>query len=107
MSDKLVTIETMPCPDCGKEGKVENVSENGYKRWRAGDFIQNALPELSPEKREQMMTGMHPECWNRMFPPDPDECNGICMTGYDVGIPDPGIAYPHPDCPVHGDPKEH
>lgn len=29
--------------------------------------IQNALPEVPAAEREQMITGMHPECWNEMF----------------------------------------
>ncbi len=32
-----------------------------------------------------------------------DNCNGMCLTGSDVGVPYSGIAYPHPDCPEHGD----
>lgn len=32
-----------------------------------------------------------------------DNCNGMCLTGGDVGVPFEGIAYPHPDCPEHGD----
>jgi predicted nucleic acid-binding Zn ribbon protein len=35
------------------------------------------------------------------------ECNGICLTPADIGLPEyssAGIAYAHPDCPVHGDP---
>lgn len=34
--------------------------------------------------------------------PEP-ECNGICLSGADIGVPYGGIAYPHPDCPAHGD----
>lgn len=31
------------------------------------------------------------------------QCNGICLTGYDVGVPEyHGIAYAHPDCELHG-----
>lgn len=37
-----------------------------------------------------------------------DECNGICLTAADIGLPEysrPGeVAYAHPDCPEHGDP---
>lgn len=35
-----------------------------------------------------------------------DECNGICMSAADIGLDEYGsmIAYPHPDCPEHGDP---
>jgi hypothetical protein len=39
-----------------------------------------------------------------------DECNGICLTAADIGLPEysrPGeVAYAHPDCPAHGDPLE-
>lgn len=31
-------------------------------------------------------------------------CNGLCVTGADVGVPGPGIAYAHPACPEHGKP---
>lgn len=31
------------------------------------------------------------------------ECPGQCLTGYDIGLPSNAVAYPHPDCPVHGD----
>lgn len=37
------------------------------------------------------------------------ECNGICLTPADIGLPEyssAGIAYAHPDCPEHGDPQE-
>lgn len=34
-----------------------------------------------------------------------DECNGICLSGADLGVPEyGGVAYAHPDCPEHGDP---
>lgn len=38
-----------------------------------------------------------------------DECNGICLTPADIGLPEYshlGVAYAHPDCPEHGDPVE-
>jgi len=28
-------------------------------------------------------------------------CDGLCITGADIGIPGPGVAYPHPSCPEH------
>jgi hypothetical protein len=43
-------------------------------------------------------------CYDDCQPP---ECNGICLTGADLGVPEyGGIAYAHPDCPEHGDPLE-
>lgn len=35
------------------------------------------------------------------------ECNGICLSGADLGVPEyGGVAYPHPDCPEHGSPQD-
>lgn len=33
---------------------------------------------------------------------DPD-CNGICISGADVGVGGDLVAYPHPACPAHRD----
>lgn len=44
-----------------------------------------------------------------MISDDDSECNGICLTPADIGLPEyssAGIAYAHPDCPVHGYPQE-
>jgi len=30
------------------------------------------------------------------------QCSGICLSGYDVGVPSSQIAYAHPECPAHG-----
>lgn len=30
------------------------------------------------------------------------DCNGLCLTGYDIGIPSGQIAYAHPECDEHG-----
>ncbi len=32
------------------------------------------------------------------------ECNGICLTASDLGVPGDGVAYAHPDCELHGHP---
>lgn len=29
------------------------------------------------------------------------QCNGICLDSSEVGVPGYGIAYAHPDCPLH------
>jgi hypothetical protein len=34
------------------------------------------------------------------------DCNGICLTGSDIGIPSNEVAYAHPGCPEHGDPHD-
>lgn len=30
------------------------------------------------------------------------QCNGICLTGGEIGFPGTGIAYAHPECELHG-----
>jgi hypothetical protein len=29
------------------------------------------------------------------------ECDGLCVTAADVGVPGHGVAYAHPGCPAH------
>lgn len=57
------------CPFCGDTREVE-VPTEGFRLWRAGELIQNALPELSPDDREALMTGICPRCWEETFSTD-------------------------------------
>ena len=36
--------------------------------WASGTLIQNAMPALSADDREFLMTGATPEEWDEMFP---------------------------------------
>lgn len=31
-----------------------------------------------------------------------DYCGHECLFGYDIELPTSELAYPHPDCPIHG-----
>jgi len=35
--------------------------------WEQGELVQNAMPELSADEREFIMTGITPTEWNEMF----------------------------------------
>lgn len=35
-----------------------------YDRWKGGELIQVAMPELSPEDREFLISGMSPDGWD-------------------------------------------
>lgn len=104
-----IVIWTPKCPHCNKASELK-VDRAGYEAWQAGAFIQDALPMLSADQREMLMTGFHSVCWDLAFAEpgdeDPDaepQCNQICLSGSDVGVPEfGGIAYAHPDCPLHG-----
>lgn len=61
------------CPHCGKIQVLE-VNENQYNDWLAGKNIQIAFPDLSPDDREILISGICPECWNDIFSDeDPEE----------------------------------
>jgi hypothetical protein len=57
---------------CSKGASVE-VSAEGLARYRGGEVIQKAFPELSNGEREIILSGTHPECWEAMWAEDDDE----------------------------------
>lgn len=61
----MIEIEVM-CPFCGKTYVVE-VPEDGYDRWQEGELIQHAMPDVSPEVREALISGICEDCWNNMY----------------------------------------
>ena len=61
-----------PCRMCNEIYAVE-VEAVGYQQWRAGELIQNALPTLSAEERELLISKTCDDCWNKLFPEDFDE----------------------------------
>lgn len=58
-------------------GKVHtreiDVSERQIKQWIEGELIQNAMPELSADDREFLMTGVTPEEWEETFGKEHDD----------------------------------
>ncbi len=50
------------CPFCGKINNVE-VPEKGYTDWQDGKMIQYALPNLTADERELLMTGICSDCF--------------------------------------------
>ena len=49
------------CPYCGRETCIE-VDEARYARFRRGENINSALPELSASKRETLRNGVCAKC---------------------------------------------
>jgi hypothetical protein len=63
-----VEVHTQPCMGCNKREKL-TIPKAGYDAWIVeGEYIQVALPDLTPEERELILTGIHPKCWDDMFP---------------------------------------
>lgn len=50
-----------------------DVTQEQIDKWHAGAHIQNAMPNVSPEDREFIMSGITPEEWNMAFPDEDDE----------------------------------
>ena len=50
-----------------------DVTAEEIATWKAGELIQNALPELSDEERELLISKTCDSCWNKLFPEDFDE----------------------------------
>lgn len=59
-------IETPRCSWCGYKGELE-VPMSGLVARNQGALIQDAFPEMSRPEREQIVSGTHPECWEKMF----------------------------------------
>lgn len=70
---RLISVTTGKCMFCGKYGIVENVPADGFNLWQDGLFIQDALPMLSADDREQLMTGTHGACFDAAFPDEDEE----------------------------------
>lgn len=56
------------CPFSGYINRWEiPVTEAQLKSWNDGALIQNAMPNLSAEQREFIMTGITPTEWKKTF----------------------------------------
>lgn len=63
MRDAIVEIH---CPFCGCVHTVE-VNEDAYYDWQEGMLIQNAMPDLTPTEREQLISKLCPDCQDKIF----------------------------------------
>jgi hypothetical protein len=65
---RMTEVVTPKCSVCGQYG-VLNVEYDAWEKWRNGTLMQKAFPDMPRELREQLMSGIHPACWQKMFPP--------------------------------------
>ena len=61
----------------GKQEMTLNLSSEQYlkgmKDYQTGMFVQQAFPTLNADEREFLVTGMTPEQWDTIMPPEEDE----------------------------------
>lgn len=67
-----IEVVTRNCLNCGEFTYV-TVDVEGYYRWQGGEHIQTALPMLTTNERELLLSGTHPDCWDEMFPEEEEE----------------------------------
>jgi hypothetical protein len=64
---ETIVVKTKTCTVCG-EYEVWSLDRKAVESWQAGEYIQNAFPEMSMQDREVLITGTHPACWDKLFP---------------------------------------
>jgi hypothetical protein len=65
-------VRTIPCPECGRQD-VFDVTDFEIEKYRNGAHIQNAFPNLTADQREQLITGLDKECWDKVMGPEPTD----------------------------------
>ena len=55
------------CPMCGQTAKIEVWDVDYYRYELNGGLVQDCFPYLTANEREAIITGICPECWERMF----------------------------------------
>ncbi len=49
---------------------INGLTQDMLDRWTGGELIQDALASIPQELREFIMTGITPEEWSKMLPPE-------------------------------------
>ena len=58
-------------PITGKSNVMDlPVTEDQVRRWKGGELIQNAMPHLSADEREFLITGILPGDWENLVTGD-------------------------------------
>ena len=62
----MLIIRTSPFSGNTNSMEIE-VTQEQLSSWESGVLIQNAMPNLSADEREFIMTGITPEEWDSAF----------------------------------------
>lgn len=65
----MIIMRTSPFTGITRMREI-TVTQEQLDRWQAGELIQNAMPNLSAEDREFVMTGITAEEWDETFGED-------------------------------------
>ena len=75
-------FETKPCIVCD-EASVLVLDAVKFERWRGGEHVQVVFADWSAERRELLITGTHPVCWETMMMESDCEYCGSSSCDYD------------------------
>lgn len=59
------------CRFCGSVHEL-SIAPSDFASWRKGELIQDAMPYLTAEERELLISGTCDDCWSEMFGQDED-----------------------------------
>jgi len=62
----MTVYATRRCPVCLKTGSI-TVDENELFSYLRGNYVQEAFKSLSIPLREQIISGVHPQCWEELW----------------------------------------
>ena len=62
----MTLYATRRCPYCHKTGSIA-VDEKELFTYLRGEYVHKAFQSLTVPLREQIISGVHPECWQEMF----------------------------------------
>lgn len=70
MAKSLEYVEFRPqnCMYCHQANAQIRLETDKFYRWRlGGELIQNIWPEMDSDTREILISGIHPECYEKIF----------------------------------------
>lgn len=50
-----------------------DVTQEQIDKWQSGSYIQDAMPHLSADDREFLISGITPDEWNKAFPEEEED----------------------------------
>lgn len=50
-----------------------DVTQEQIDKWQSGSYIQDAMPHLSADDREFLISGITPDEWNKVFPEEEED----------------------------------
>lgn len=80
----LIHVEHVRCRQCKSLVRLA-MPESGWQAYKAGELIQRALPTLTADEREILISGFCGPCYDKLFDDDgADPEDDTVETGIDV-----------------------